>query len=315
MMSILLSLVGGLTLLFVGAEWLVRGSASLAARLRISPLLIGLTVVAYGTSTPELVVSLKAGWLGNDGIAVGNVVGSNICNLGLILALACLIRPLSVQLQLLRFDVPLLLSASALAVALLWDGEVTRIEGGVLVAGIVAYTIFNMFQARQVVTPEVSDEFAAGVPDGGGTLLGQIGLIVAGLALLMAGGHLLVEGAVDLARFQGVSEAVIGLTIVAVGTSCPELAATLVAAWRRQSDIAIGNVIGSNLYNLLGILGTAAIVSPLRMGGVDHGDLLVMLGMTLFLIPLMRTGFVLQRGEGVLMLAAYVGYIGWRWPH
>lgn len=312
-LSILLILVG-LGLLYVGAEWLVRGSAGLALRVGLAPLVVGLTVVAYGTSMPELVVSVKAAWHGSGDIAVGNVVGSNICNLGLILGLACLIQPLQVKLQLLRHDVPLMVGITALVIALLWDQHLSRLEGLLLVSGIITYTVHLWQAARRETEPAVAAEYQALDAHRRRGLGRQVTCILGGLLLLFLGGQSLLAGAVQLARGLGVSEAVIGLTVVALGTSFPELAATVVAAWRKEGDIALGNIIGSNLFNLLNILGTAALVQPLDCRGVGRVDFAMMLWLAVLLLPLMRSGFRLQRWEGGLLLAVYGGYVAWLWP-
>jgi cation:H+ antiporter len=310
----LLLVLVGLGLLYFGAEWLVRGSAGLALRLGLTPLVVGLTVVAYGTSTPELVVSVKAAWLGSGDIAVGGVVGSNICNLGAILGLACLIQPLQVKLQLLRQDVPLMAGITALVIGLLWDEHLSRLEGLLLVLGIVAYTVHHLRAARREAAADAAEEYHT-LDQHRRTGLGrQVALILGGLLLLFLGGQSLLAGAVQLARGLGVSEAVIGLTVVALGTSFPELAATVVAACRKEGDIALGNIIGSNLFNLLNILGTAALVQPLDCPGISRLDFAMMLALAVLLLPLMRSGFRLQRWEGGLLLMLYIGYVVWLWP-
>ncbi|MGE0484595.1 MAG: calcium/sodium antiporter [Gammaproteobacteria bacterium] len=300
----------GLVLLYFGGEWLVRGAAALAARTGISPLAIGLTVVAFGTSAPELVVSLQAALGGASDIAVGNVVGSNIANIGLILGIAALIRPLEVHVNVLRIDSPLMLAASVLMVALLVDGTVGRGDGLVLGLALLAYIGFTLWQSRRE-TAENQAEFAAGIPADHGSMAHHLLLVGAGLAALVGGGKALVGAAVAIATALGVSQAVIGLTIVAVGTSLPELAASIVAALRGQGDIALGNVIGSNLFNILGILGVTAMVSPLPRGEVGWDTLGVMLLFALAVWPLALTGQRLVRGEGAALIGAYGAYIGW----
>jgi cation:H+ antiporter len=311
--AILCWVVGGFVLLYYGADWLVRGSVSLGLRLGMTPLVVGLTLVSYGTSMPELAVSVKAAWDGQGGIALGNVVGSNICNIGLILGLAALVTPLRVRLGLLRFDTPLLIGVSLLLPLLLWNEQIGRWEGLLLFLGIVSYTVFTLRRVQDEHDPEVLAEYkelAPGVTTAWG---GDVARVLGGIVVLALGGRFLVDGSVALARQVGMSEAVIGLTLVALGTSLPELAATLVAAFRREADIAIGNVIGSNLFNLLNVLGVSALVRPVDQEGVSRVDLGVMVGMTLLLAPLMRTGFVLQRWEGGLFLLAYAAYILYLW--
>jgi cation:H+ antiporter len=306
-------LVLGLVLLFAGGEWLVRGSAALALRLGLKPLVVGLTVVAFGTSAPELVVSIKAALADRGAIAIGNVVGSNSLNIGLILGLTALIFPLKVQLQILRIDQPIMLGVTVLAVAFLADLHVGRIEGGILLAGLLAYVTFTVISAlRTVPSAEVSAEFAEAMPPIRGNIWRDLALIAAGLVALIYGSRYLVLGAVDLARGFGISEAVIGLTIVALGTSTPELVACLVAAIKKEPDIALGNIIGSNIFNILGILGASALVRPLDGAGIQRVDLWVMLAFAAVLLPILFTGRRMSRGEGALLLAGYAGYIAFQ---
>lgn len=305
-----LQIAGGLVALWLGAEWLVRGAAALAHRLGLSSLVIGLTVVAFGTSAPELAVSLRGALTGLADVAVGNVVGSNIANLGLILGLAALLRPVVAAAQLIRREVPLMIAVSLLLVALLADGRLGRGEGVVLVLGIVAYTAWSVVAARREGA-EVEQEFSAGEP--GKSLSAGLAVLAVGggLAVLVGGATVLVDGAVTLARAAGLSEAVIGLTLVAVGTSLPELATSTVAAVRGQGDIAAGNVIGSNIFNLLCILGVAATVRPLAPGGIGIVDLAVMVGFAVAVLPMLVTARRLSRWEGAALLAGYLAYTVW----
>ncbi len=303
----LLLILAGLGVLTVGAEGLVRGGAALALRLGITPLAVGLTVVAFGTSSPELVVSLSTALEGRGDLAVGNVVGSNIFNVALILGVAALVRPAAANAQVVRVDVPIVIASSALLVALLADGRLGPLEGTVLLAGAGAYTAYTLWAARREA-PEVQAEADAALPTADGPLWRDVLFVAGGLVLLVAGARMLVTGAVSIAEAAGMSEAVIGLTILAAGTSLPELATSLVAALRGQSDIAIGNVVGSNIFNVLGILGVTALVRPLAPGGIGPVDLGVMLVLAVALLPLLRTGFRLDRLEGALLLLAYVGY-------
>lgn len=305
----LLLILGGLVLLAAGAEGLVRGGAALAGRLGLTPLVIGLTVVALGTSSPELIVSLESARSGRAALALGNVVGSNISNIALILGLTVLIRPPTVQLRLLRFDVPLLLGCSLLLVPLLLTGDrLGRLEGSLFVLGLAAYLLVVVRAATREPGP-VRQEFAQAVPEPTGAVWRDVLFVLVGIGLLVGGGHLLVEGAVAVGRRAGLSEAVIGLTIVAVGTSLPELATSVVAAARGEADIAVGNVVGSNIFNILCILGFTALVEPIRTDGFRFVDLGVMLFFTLLLLPLMRTGLHLSRWEGGLLLALYGTYL------
>lgn len=303
-----------LVLLFVGAEGLVRGSAALALRAGLSPLVVGLTIVAFGTSSPELVVSVQAGLAQQGDIAVGNVVGSNIFNIAVILGITALLCPIPVHRQIIKVDAPIALGVALMLVFLLMDDALGPAEGGLLFVGIVAYTGMNVVLARR--------QGPANAPDSG-DLVGparsrhwavDIMFIVGGLAVLVLGSRLLVEHSVSLAEDMGISEAVIGLTIVAAGTSMPEMATSLVAAVRKQPDIAIGNVVGSNVFNVLGILGVASLLSPLNAPGISTFDYLAMIIVTVLLIPLLYTGRLLHRLEGVALLVVYGVYLFVLWP-
>ena len=308
-------LLAGLVALYFGAEWLVRGGASLAVRLGVTPLLVGLTVVAYGTSTPELIVSSTAAAQGQGAIAIGNVVGSNIFNIGVILGLTALLAPMRVQLQLLKFDTPVMVGVALLFLLFFRDGSIQRWESLVFLSGIVLYTVVNVRLARRQVSADVRQEFDDSVPKPTGSPWTDAGLIVAGLATLVLGSRLFVTGAVDLARLFSISDAVIGLTIVAAGTSLPELASSLMAAWRKQPDIAIGNVVGSNIYNILAILGVSGMIaSPVNGQGVSLTDTVIMIGFSVVLLLISWTGFKLRRWEGALLLALYGGYLWHLWP-
>jgi len=311
MTSTVLVLVLGLVLLYFGAEGLVRGSSSLALRLGVGPLLVGLTVVAFGTSTPELVVSLKAAYLGQGDISVGNVVGSNICNIGLILGFSALIIPIKVASQIVRIDTPIMIGTTALALALLYDGALSRVEGIILFGLLVVYVLFSIRLAKKQPSDPLAGEFSEEMKISKWGVWEDIAFIVGGLVMLVFGARFLVEAAIDIAKTFGLSEAVIGLTIVAVGTSLPEFATSLVAALKKESDIAVGNIVGSNIFNILGILGISATVTPLSSAGITGIDLGVMLLFALVLWVFSRTGFLLNRFEGLLMLAGYAVYVAW----
>jgi cation:H+ antiporter len=300
----------GLLLLTAGAEGLIRGAASLARRLGLSPLVIGLTVVAFGTSTPEFVVSFQAALGGNGDIAIGNVVGSNIGNIALILGGAACITPLRVQAQIIRTDVPILIGVSLLLGGLLIDGHVGRVDGILLTLGIIAYTVATVWMARRESGPAVAAEFDAGVPAQRALWLDLL-FTVGGLGLLMGGAQLLVSGAVSVAEQFGVSQTMIGLTIVGIGTSLPELATSVAAAARGEGDIAIGNVVGSNIFNILGIVGVTALIQPLSGSGLSLVDLAVMVGLTVLMLPVMRTQYTLSRVEGAVLLAIYGSYLAY----
>ena len=311
MLPDLLALAGGLALLVAAASVLVRGAAALALRLGLTPLVVGLTVVAFGTSAPELVVSVQAALADAGGIAVGNVVGSNVANVGLVLGLAVLLRPIAADPALFRRDLPALVAVTALAAALLVDRGLARWEGAVLVAGLVAYLVWSVRAAHR--DQEAAAALAADLPvtEPTGPAWRDALLVVAGLAGLVLGADLFVGAATRLAEAAGVSNAVIGLTVVAVGTSLPELATTVVAAARGESEIAVGNVVGSNLFNLLGILGVASLVRPLAAPGLGAADVAVMAAFTVALAALLWTGRRLVRAEGAVLLAGYVAYVGY----
>ncbi|QDT15605.1 calcium/sodium antiporter [Alienimonas californiensis] len=306
----------GVAMLYFGAEWLVRGGAGLARRAGLSPLAVGLTVVSLATSAPELGVSLQAALDDKDAVAVGNVLGSNVANIGLILGLAALMKPIAVATRVVKIDLPLLVLVSGWLTWVLWNGVVTRLEGALLVAGLVAYVTTTIVLARRE-SAKANAEADAELPPPAGSAWIEAGLMVAGLALLAVGSWALVEGAVIIARAAGLSDAVIGLTVVAFGTSLPELAATAVAAAHGEGDMAVGNVVGSNMFNALGIIGTTACVAPLSVPGDGpegeglHADLLVMLAAAIVLLPLLRTGYRVNRWEGLLLIAAYGGYVSW----
>ena len=289
-------------LLYGGAEGLVRGSASMAGRLGLTPLVIGLTVVAFGTSAPELVVSIGAALTENGPIAVGNVVGSNIGNVALILGLSAFISPPRIHARIVRLDIPVVIGVSLLMVFLLRDGQLARPEGLLLFTGLVAYMIFSVRSADS----ESSSEGGIAAPR---SMAADVALVVGGLALLVVGARMLISGAVTVATAMGVSKTVIGLTVVAAGTSLPEMATSVLAAARGQGDIAMGNVIGSNIFNILGILGAASLVRPLQESGMSVVDLGVMVGFAVALLPLMRSGYRLSRWEGAGLLLGYGAYL------
>ena len=306
----ILLIVASLGLLYFGASWLVSGASALAARWGVTPLIIGLTVVAFGTSTPELIVSIQAALQGNGGISVGNVVGSNIFNIGVILGISALCYPIKVKAEVLRLDVPVMLLTALLFLVFFLDHALSRLEGFILLAGSIAYTLFNIRKAKQA-NVEVQEEFQASMPQKARHWAVDVLLILLGLGVLIFGSDLLVEHAVSLARRFEVSDAVIGLTIVAAGTSMPELATSVVAAIKKQSDIALGNVVGSNIYNILIILGVSTLITPIEAPDIALTDTLVMISISILLLPLVKSGFILKRWEGALLLAVYGAYMAY----
>lgn len=306
--EIILYLAGGLIMLFIGAEGLIRSSSNIAIKIGITPLVVGLTVVAFGTSAPELVVSLKAAIMGNSSIALGNIVGSNIANIALILGVAALIRPLDVHANVIRRDIPIMIVISVLLVLFLVDGELGLIDGLIFVVGLIIYIIINVMLALRENNSEVDLEFEEGLKSRQGVPLSII-LMVAGLGLLVFGANLFVQSAVAISKIFNVSDAVIGLTIVAIGTSLPELITSIVASLKKEADIAIGNVVGSNVFNILGILGITAIIIPISSAGINYVDLGVMLVSAVILLPLSKTGFSISRLEGGILLLGYLIYM------
>jgi len=303
-------------LLVGGAESLVRGASRLAATVGISPLVIGLTVVAFGTSAPELAVSVSSSLGGNQGVAVGNVVGSNVFNVLVILGLSATIAPLVVAQQLVRIDVPLMIGASCLLLVLALDHSIGRLDGVLLFGCVVVYTVWAIVQSRRTsreVVEEYTEEF--GESDASAARLGfDAARVLVGFGLLVLGADWFVNGAIEAATALGVSDLVIGLTIVAAGTSMPELATSVVAALRGERDIAVGNIVGSNLFNILAVLGVAGLVAP---DGVEvpasalRVDIPVMVAVAVACLPVFFAGYVITRWNGLLFLALYVGYVAY----
>lgn len=323
------ALVGGLVLLVLGGELLVRGSVRVAERFGVSPLLIGLTLVGFGTSTPELVTSVQAAMIGSSGIAVGNIVGSNLANLLLIVGVSALIFPLAIQSSALKRDGLFVVGTAVLLLGVGLTVGLNRIAGVAFVLLLVGYMVYAYRQER-VLAPDSADHTAAfdraeateqidpglrpRVPEPGGIVawLVPIVMALAGLAIIIIGGGLLVDAAVDLARMIGMSEVVIGLTIVAVGTSMPEMVTSVVAAFKRQPDVAFGNILGSNIYNVLGIGGLTALIAPTDIPPeMVRFDIPLMIGASLLLLVFARSGGRMSRLEGGIFLLLYAAYVGW----
>lgn len=304
----------GLVLLIVGAEALVRGAVRIATVLGISPLVIGLTVVAFGTSAPELAVSVQASLVGQTDVAVGNVVGSNIFNVLLILGLSAVITPLTISGQLVRWDVPIMIGVSVFTLLLGLDGVISQLNGLVLCLGIVGYTVFSILQGRKEQTAPQADPSnlpTSPAPHPVRQWVVNGGLILGGLALLILGSRWLNEGAISIARALGVSDLVIGLTLVAAGTSLPEVATSVLASLRGERDIAVGNVVGSNIFNILAVLGLSSSVAQeglLLSAGALRLDIPVMIAVAVACLPIFFTGHTIARWEGFLFLGYYVAY-------
>ncbi|MCW1916332.1 calcium/sodium antiporter [Luteolibacter sp. GHJ8] len=310
----ILLILASCAFLFLGAELLVRGGSSLALKLGLTPLVVGLTVVAYGTSTPELLVSLKAAFAGNPDIAIGNVVGSNIFNIAVILGLSALVLPIKTNLQVLKWDAPLVVLATLLVPLTFLDGVVSSFEGACLVLAALLYTWWAIRLARR--DERLGHEAHVDVPEirRRPSVVLDLLKIVAGLAVLAFSSRILVENAVVVAKIAGLSDTVIGLTIIAAGTSMPELATSMVAALRGQSDIALGNVLGSSLFNLFFVLGGAAVVAPVSTSGLQIFDLVALAVITTLMLPFLFTGRSLNRVEGGILFLSYLIYLGVMWP-
>ena len=309
----LLFIIVGIALLYYGAEWLVGGSCQLALRLGLTPLVVGLTIVAFGTSAPELVVCLRLNDTGSPDAAVGNVVGSNVCNILLILGVSALIKPIMINKQVLRREMPILILASLILWVMLEDGQLSTLEGGGLAAGIIFYVWSSLRLASSGKSGADVDE-SQGVEDemqgdspisASRTLL----LIVGGVFALVAGAEFFQQGGVGLAEDLGVSKAVIGLSVLAFGTSLPELATSIVACLKKQGDIIAGNAVGSSIFNILAILGITALVMPIEVSQISTLDWSVMVGSALLGVVLMATGKRLTRLEGAFMLLGYLAYM------
>jgi cation:H+ antiporter len=314
MLLSIIYVLASLVILYFGALWLVKGSSALALRAGISPLVAGLTVVAFGTSSPELVVSINATLSDHGNIAIGNVIGSNLFNICIILGISALISPLKIKMQLLKIDIPVLIITTIGFMLLFADRQISRWEGGILVTGIVLYTVFNIILARREKSAEVKALFEQSIADQKMKWYWSVGLVLLGIGVLVAGSELLVKGAVSVARSLGVGETIIGLTIIAAGTSLPELASSIVATMKKEYDIAIGNIIGSSIFNILAIVGISSVIRPLSAIAISNIDLYAMIGATLLLLPFFRTNYTLKRDEGIFMIGIYLIYMYYLWP-
>lgn len=312
-----LKVAGGLICLVGGGELLVRGATGLASALKISPLVIGLTVVAFGTSAPELAVSLQSAFAGSPDVAIGNLVGSNIFNILFILGLSAIVVPLIVAPSLIQRDVPLMIVASLLLYAFGLDGTISRFDGCILFGLLITYVVFLVRHSRRATLAAEKKlaselgEVSATPREGAGHLILCAVLLVIGVALLTFGSRLLVDGSTTIARMWGVSELIIGLTIVAIGTSLPEVATSVLAALRGQRDIAVGNAVGSNIFNLLSVLGLSSIIAPQGIAVSESAmafDVPVMIAVAVACVPIFLSGWVIARWEGCLLFFFYVAY-------
>lgn len=299
---------GGLILLFIGGESLIRGSSNLAIKIGITPLVVGLTVVSFGTSAPELVVSLKAALIGNSSISLGNVVGSNIANIALVLALSAIVRPLKISSKVIVTEIPIMIAVSILLIIFLIDGVLNLLDGIVCVVVLLVYVAANVYLSKKEVDAGANREYEAEYKKKFGIPL-SIFLIAVGLIFLVIGANLFVQSAITIAKYFQVSDAVIGLTIVAVGTSLPELATSIIASYKKEADIAVGNVVGSNIFNILGIIGITVLFVPIYSAGISIFDLSVMFLAAITLWVLAKWKASISRVDGILMLIGYALYI------
>jgi len=321
MLLYLFLFVVGLLMLYYGADGLVKGSSSLARSLGLSPLVIGLTVVAFGTSAPELFISVVSAIKDKSMIAVGNVVGSNICNIALVLGVAAVLQPIKSQASVFRRDIPIMLGVSFYLLLISWNSTLGRFEGATLFFGIIIYTCFNYMAAVKEKRLAAGNQNAAcdsavAKSEPGTSRSKQVLLIVAGIIGVIIGAEILVDAAVAIMEKVGVDEKFVGLTIVAFGTSVPELATSIVAAVRKEMDISIGNLVGSNVFNILSVLGAASLIRPIPIPGgfVESGlffDYLVMIGISFLPWLMARKTFTIQRKQGLILLACYVGYVAY----
>lgn len=326
MIEFALPLIGGLALLVLGGELLVRGAVQVATRFGVSPLVIGLTLVGFGTSTPELVTSVQAALSGSPGIAYGNIVGSNISNLLLILGVAAMVTPIMVASNALKRDSALMVCATVVFAAVAAMTPLGALVGVVFIASLSFYLFAAFWQERsatddhgaiydKALAAQEVDPALVPIPKPEGTVVLPLLVAVAGLALVILGGYFFVEGAVTLARSFGISETVIGLTIVAVGTSMPELVTSVMAAIRKETEVAFGNIVGSNIYNILGIGGMTALIAPTQVPfEIVRFDNLVMIAASMLLVMFAYTGRRISRMEGGILMLCYVGYVAWIWP-
>ena len=298
----------GLAMLYFGAEWLVRGSVTIANKFRISQLVIGLTIVAFGTSTPELSVSITSAIQGNSDVSLGNVVGSNIANIGLIIGIAAVIRPLIVTKQIIKKEVSIVIGVAVLLIMISFDGVISVEEGIMLAIGIVVFVVFS-YKSSKKEHSVILDSSIDLIQEKKNVMPKSILLIGVGLGMLTFGSFVTVENAVAIATSFGVSERIIGLTLIAIGTSLPELVTSVVAALRGHSDISIGNILGSNIFNILAIIGISAAIAGISVNEAMFFDYYVMIAFSVILIPVMRSGFKISRKEGYGLIGAYFAYL------
>lgn len=300
----------GITMLYFGANWFVDGSVTIAKKLRISQIIIGLTIVAFGTSAPELAVNVSAALDGISDVVMGNIVGSNLLNIGLIIGISAIISPLLVKKTTIKKEVPIMIGASVILILMSIDGILSLFDGIILVAGVLLFTFFSYKMSKKEET-DIEE-----IPTGLKLEKSNVGpksilLLGVGLFLLTIGAFLTIDNAVILAKTIGLTERIIGLTLIAIGTSLPELTTSIIAAKKGHYDLSVGNIVGSNIFNILAILGISATIIDIPIADETFFDYYVMLAFSLILIPIMRTGFVISRLEGIFLIVGYVGYVGY----
>jgi cation:H+ antiporter len=305
----------GLAMLFAGSEFLIRGSVKIAKRMHISQLVIGLTVVAFGTSTPELVVSINSALEGQADISLGNIIGSNIVNIGLILGLSAAIFPIAVHIKTIRREIPIMLAVSLIIIPISLDGTISQIDGAFLVISLIAFIYFSYRQSKKENTqiPLIIDDNRENSISNNlafTPLIKNILFVIIGIILLYFGSSFTVDNAVSIANSLGISERIIGLTIIAIGTSLPELITSVGAARKKHADLSIGNIIGSNIFNVLSILGISSLIIGIKVNFTIFIDYIVMIGFSAALIPVMKSGFIITKKEGYILVTAYLLYLG-----
>ena len=311
----ILLFIGGVGVLYFGAEWLVRGSARLATSLGVSPIVLGLTVVSMGTSAPELVVSVVAAVGGHGDLAIGNVMGSNLANIGLVLGISAIMRPLNVSGRIVTREVPVMLIITALLLPVIWDLRIGRLEG-IALLGVLGGYLWFIFRTAKAEDEAVLGEYEQFAKEAVGltpwAAVRDLALITLGIMGLVMGAFAIRESALALAEAMGISELVIGLTLVSIGTSLPELATSIVAAFRDEADIAVGNVIGSNVFNIAAILGITATITPLPVNPqVLRLEFPAVVIMSVLLIPIVRANLTIRRAEGIVLLGSYLALGAW----
>ena len=311
----ILLFVGGIGVLYFGAEWLVRGSARLATALGISPIVVGLTVVSMGTSAPELMISVVASMAGSPDLAIGNVMGSNLANVGLVLGISAMLRPLHVSARVVTREVPMTIFITIVLLPVIWDEYIGRLEGIFLVAMLLAYLAYVLRTSKEEDTESLGtydESNRKTVRLSPRTIARDVVFVALGIVGLVLGAFAMRESAVSLAEAMGISELIIGVTLVSIGTSLPELATCAVAAWREEADLAVGNILGSNVFNISGVLGATALLAPLQISpDVVRFEFPAMMFITVLMVPIVRMRLVIRRREGAVLLGAYLALGAW----